>query len=400
MNSAHPMAVSAYTCTSCMGQGLDATRSALASNQSYLQACDFLDVRLPTWIGVVGGLDTVSFDAALSAFDCRNNRLAQLALAQDDFTGAVTDAVSRFGADRIGVYLGSSTSGLLNTELAYRERDPDTGLLPDHLQYEQTHNMSSLGTFVARYLGLRGPNYVISIACASSAKVFASAARAIATGQVDAAVVGGVDSLCLTTLYGFASLELLSPQRCQPYGAARNGISIAEAAGFALLEKPSAHNAGAPVLSGYGESSDAHHMSSPHPQGLGARIAMQDALSRANCAREQVDYVNLHGTATPSNDAAEDAAVYAVFGDQVPVSSTKGAHGHALGAAGALEACIALLTIQSGQIPAGINIEAVDTELKSAYLTTSVTQPVTRVMSNSFGFGGANASLLFSAGEN
>lgn len=380
-----------------MGHGLDATRNALASGKSYLQPCDFLDTNLSTWIGVVDGLDDVKLAAPLTAFDCRNNRLASLALAQDQFSTKVTQAAQRYGSDRVGVYLGSSTSGLLNTELAYRERDAQSGLLPATLQYEQTHNMSSLGAFVSQSLGLSGPCYVISIACASSAKVFASAARAIATGQIDAAVVGGVDSLCLTTLYGFGSLELLSPERCQPYGADRNGISIAEAAGFALLEKPASHNEQAALLAGYGESSDAHHMSSPHPEGLGAQIAMNDALARANCETNQIDYVNLHGTATPSNDKAEDAAVYAVFGDQVPVSSTKGVHGHTLGAAGVLEACIALLTIQSGQIPAGINIEAVDPQLKSAYLTTSRTGSVTRVMSNSFGFGGANASLIFEA---
>ena len=382
-----------------MGHGLDATRDALATGESYLQACDFLDTELSTWIGVVAGLDEVKLAPSLAAFDCRNNRLASLALAQDGFSGAVADAVARHGADRVGVYLGSSTSGLLNTELAYRQRDSDSGLLPSELQYEQTHNMSSLGTFVSQALGITGPCYVISIACASSAKVFASAARAIATGQIDAAVVGGVDSLCLTTLYGFGSLELLSPDRCQPYGADRNGISIAEAAGFALLEKPASHNAKAALLAGYGESSDAHHMSSPHPEGLGAQIAMNDALARANCDAGQIDYVNLHGTATPSNDKAEDAAVHAVFGDQVPVSSTKGVHGHTLGAAGVLEACIALLTIESGRLPAGINIDAVDPELKSAYLTKSRTGTVTRVMSNSFGFGGANASLLFQAAD-
>jgi len=382
VNKSNTMAVSAYTCTSCMGHGLDATRHALASGDSYLQACDFLDTNLSTWIGVVAGLDEVKLKPELAAFDCRNNRLASLALEQDGFGTAVADAVTRYGADRVGVYLGSSTSGLLNTELAYRERDSESGLLPASLHYEQTHNMSSLGAFVSRALGVSGPCYVISIACASSAKVFASAARAIATGQIDAAIVGGVDSLCLTTLYGFGSLELLSPDRCQPYGVDRNGISIAEAAGFALLEKPASHNTQAALLAGYGESSDAHHMSSPHPQGLGAQIAMKEALARANCETGQIDYVNLHGTATPSNDKAEDAAVYAVFGDRVPVSSTKGVHGHTLGAAGALEACIALLTIESGRLPAGINIDTVDPELKSAYLTQSRTDTVSRVMSN------------------
>src|SRR5690606_25506781 len=207
--------------------------------------------------------------------------------------------------------------------------------------------------FAQRYFGLSGPAATISSACSSSAKVFASARRMIQAGLIDAAVVGGVDTLCLTTLYGFNSLGLLAPQACRPFSAARNGISIGEAAALALLERaPASLDAGAVLLAGVGESSDAYHMSSPHPEGLGARMAMQQALAMAGLEPEQIDYINLHGTATPSNDAAEGKAVAALFGSVTPCSSTKGATGHTLGAAGGLEAVICALALRHGLMPA------------------------------------------------
>lgn len=392
-----PMAITAYTATSCAGRGLTATRSVLNAERTFLQPCQFLDVALRTWVGEVDGLDDQPVANGFEPFDCRNNRLAQVGLLQDDFLAAVERVRARYGQHRIGVFLGTSTSGLLNAELAYRHRDAVTGTLPAGFHYAQTQNMGSLAAFVRAYLALTGPMNVGSIACASSAKVFASGARALQAGLVDAAIVGGVDTLCLTTLYGFGSLELLAPNACQPYGAERNGISIGEAAAFILMERPSPQNAASPVLAGYGESSDAHHMSAPHPEGLGAQRAIRDALRRAACAPAQIDYVNLHGTATPSNDAAEDAAMYSVFGDSVPVSSTKGAVGHTLGAAGGLEAVLSLLALDHGMIPGGLNAKVVDPALKSDYRLSSEQRQISRVMSNSFGFGGANAALIFAS---
>ena len=221
-----------------------------------------------------------------------------------------------------------------------------------------------------------------------------------AAGLIDAAVVGGVDSLCLTTLYGFNSLGLVSEQPCRPYDAQRNGLSIGEAAAFALLERIPQHasenlSADAVLLLGAGESSDAYHMSSPHPEGRGARMAMQEALNMAGLQPTDIDYINLHGTATQNNDAAEGCVVSAVFGSAIPCSSTKGATGHTLGAAGGLEAVICALALQHGLLPAGLNTQQIDPSFKLSYLLHNREQPVARVLSNSFGFGGTNCSLIF-----
>jgi 3-oxoacyl-[acyl-carrier-protein] synthase-1 len=267
--------------------------------------------------------------------------------------------------------------------------------LPDDFVYGTTHNTFSLADFTRQLLGLAGPGVVVSSACSSSAKVFASAQRMIDAGLIDAAVVGGVDSLCLTTLYGFSSLDLLSSQPCRPFDVARDGISIGEAAAFALLERvPQRVDDDAVLLLGVGESSDAHHMSSPHPEGLGARIAMQAALEAARLTPADIDYINLHGTATPGNDLAESKAVGAVFGSGTACSSTKGATGHALGAAGGLEAVICALGLQHGLMPAGLNTREVDPALPLDYLLANRAQPLRRVLSNSFGFGGTNCSLV------
>jgi 3-oxoacyl-[acyl-carrier-protein] synthase-1 len=341
-------------------------------------------------------VDAVQLPAHLSDFDCRNNRLALLGLMQDGFTEAVHAAIAKYGAQRIGVFIGTSTSGILQTELAYRRRDPETGAFPADFIYGKTHNSFSVADFTRHYFGLTGPAVAVSSACSSSAKVFSSARRMMAAGLIDAAVVGGVDSLCLTTLYGFNSLGLISEQACRPFDAQRNGISIGEAAAFALLERVPEHlDADAVLLLGVGESSDAYHMSSPHPDGLGARMAMQDALNKAGLQPADIDYINLHGTATPSNDAAEGKAVNALFGAGTPCSSTKGATGHTLGAAGGVEAVICALALQHGLLPAGANTQQLDPTLALDYVLQNRAQPVARVLSNSFGFGGTNCSLIF-----
>lgn len=392
----NPLWVSHFTATSSIGCGLTQTLSALRQQRSGLAPCAFDTVDLPTFIGEVPGIDAVQLPAALSEFDCRNNRLAFLGLLQDAFSESVNAAARRYGAHRVGIFLGTSTSGILQTELAYRRRDPVTGALPSDFVYDRTHNTFSVADFARNYFGLSGPAFVVSSACSSSAKVFASAHRMMAAGLIDAAVVGGVDSLCLTTLYGFNSLGLLSEQACRPFDVARDGISIGEAAAFALLERlPDRLNENAVLLLGVGESSDAHHMSSPHPEGLGARMAMQQALDVAQLQAADIDYINLHGTATPSNDAAETKAVAALFGSQTPCSSTKGATGHTLGAAGGLEAVICALAVQNGLLPGGINTRQLDPLLPLNYVTDNREQQLDCVLSNSFGFGGTNCSLIF-----
>ncbi|MES2024630.1 MAG: beta-ketoacyl-[acyl-carrier-protein] synthase family protein [Pseudomonadota bacterium] len=389
-----------YTLSTCLGLGLAENWKKLSKQQGGLKPCDFETVELSTFIGEVPDIDAVVLPAALADFDCRNNRLAQLAMEQDGFVDAVQQAVAQYGSDRVGLFLGTSTSGILQTELAYRNRqtgdvEGSLGALPVDFHYAQTHNTYSVAAFTSAFLGLTGPALTVSSACSSSAKVFGNAARMIEAGLIDAAVVGGVDSLCLTTLYGFNSLQLLSSMPAQPYGQGRNGISIAEGAAFILLTKPEEKPLkGTILLHGVGESSDAHHMSSPHPEGLGAQLAMTAALDAAGITPEQVGYINLHGTATPSNDAAEGKGVRAVFGNRTACSSTKGATGHTLGAAGAVEAIICVMAMQHDETPAGINTTKVDCEIDIDYVLANRHAPIDYALNNSFGFGGSNCSLV------
>ncbi len=389
-----PLAITHSTLTNALGQGNAAVFSALKNQRSGLAFCDFLDITLDTYIGRVADLEALPVVSRLKDFDCRNNRLAQIALQQDEFEIAVVAAKARYGADRIAVIVGTSTSGILHTELAFRDRDPVTGALPTSLHYRETHELSSAPAFVRHYLDLTGPMLSISTACSSSAKVFASAWRMLQADLCDAVVVGGVDSLCLTTLYGFASLELVASEPCRPADADRGGISIGEAAGFALLERRENTPDAKIGLLGYGESVDAHHMSTPHPEGLGAELAMQRALDRAGLVAGDIDYINLHGTASRTNDSAEDKAVSRLFGPHTPCSSTKGWTGHTLGAAGITEALIGLLCIEHGLIPGSLNTRHIDPSFTSQIVLQNENRPITRVLSNSFGFGGNNASLI------
>ncbi len=391
-----PLLLSAYTATSCIGRGLRETLASLHAARSGLAPCAFETVALETYVGAVPGLEEAALAGELSEFDCRNNRLAWLGLSQDGFAQALAAAAGRYGTQRVGIFLGTSTSGILESEIAYRQRDPVTGALPAAFRYAGAHNTFSVAAFARRALRLAGPAVVISSACSSSGKVFASAQRAIEAGWIDAALVGGVDSLCLTTLYGFHALQLVAPSPCRPFDVARHGLSIGEAAAFALLERAGESlDADAVLLLGSGESSDAHHMSAPPADGHGARAAMEQALAAAELDPAAIDYINFHGTATPSNDAAEAQAVAAVLGREVPGSSTKGATGHTLGAAGALEAVICALALRESFMPAGVNTRTVDPALPVNYLLAERSEPLQRVMSNSFGFGGSNCSLIF-----
>jgi 3-oxoacyl-[acyl-carrier-protein] synthase-1 len=388
-----PLAITAACIASSLGNGMDATLSALRRRASGLFPCRFETVDLPTYVGEVAGLDDRRLDRYFARFDCRNNRLAQLAIAQDGFEQAIEAAKARYGAPRIGVFLGTSTSGILQTEQAYRRRDAE-GRLPLDFDYAGTQSTFSIAEFVMALLGLSGPALVVSSACASTTKVFATAGRMIETCQCDAAIVGGADSLCLTTLYGFNALQLLAAEPCRPFDAAREGLSIGEAGGFVLLERPHQADDGAVLVLGVGESSDAHHMSAPHPEGVGAGLSMSRALAAAKLQPEQIDYINLHGTATRIGDLAEDRAVVSLFGEATPCSSTKGHTGHTLGASGIVEAIIAALSITEGVIPGSPHTEARDPDLRCRYVCSPRPARISRVLSNSFGFGGSNASLV------
>jgi 3-oxoacyl-[acyl-carrier-protein] synthase-1 len=396
MSMAPDAVFTAASVVNALGHGLEATLDALRQRRSGLRANDFPGMEPAGFIGRVDGIETLALPAPLARYACRNNRLAFAAAHADGFAGAVAAARDRYGAGRIGVLIGTSTSGIEELEQAYRARDAD-GRLPSAFKFAETHDLYSPALLLRDAFGLTGPALVISTACSSSANAVVAAAEWLEAGLIDAAVVGGIDSLCLTTLRGFQSLELLSPEPCQPCGVDRKGLSLGEAAALLLIERRSATAAGQIDqigLLGYGSSNDAHHMSTPHPEGIGARLAMLQALERARLAPSDIDYVNLHGTGTPFNDAVEDLAVHAVLGDQTPCSSTKGWSGHTLGTAGALEAVIAMLCIREGLVPGCLNQTTVDPRLRCNVVSENHRAPVRRVLSNSFGFGGNNCCLV------
>jgi len=402
-SSSKAIVVSDFTVTTAVGRGRAALRDALANRRGALKPCEFAprelqpfgrQHRIETFIGEVDGVDDVQLPAALADYDCRNNRLAWLALQQDGMFDAARQLCARYGAQCVALVLGTSTSGLMQVEWAYHARNRD-GLLPSAFRYRETLNCFSAAAFVAAATGIAGPASMISTACSSSAKVFAAAARLIRANLADAALVGGVDSLCLTTLSGFGSLELLSREACRPYAVDRSGISIGEGAGFAILERaPQARRAVA-QLAGWGESSDAFHMSTPHPDGLGAQLAIRAALERAGIGPREVGYINLHGTATRTNDAAEAHAVHAVFGDAVPTSSTKAWFGHLLGAAGIAEAAVTLTALTEEFAPGTLNTPAKDPACPNHLLIENEALRFDVALSNSFGFGGSNCTLAF-----
>lgn len=333
-----------------------------------------------------------------ATWDCRNNRLAWHALRRDGLLDAALDLRGRFPAERLGIAMGTSTASIAETERAYRELD-EAGRFAQPLRRSMIHQPHSLGGFLQAAIDWRGPCMTISTACSSSAKAYATAARWLQQGVCDAVLVGGCDTLCGSTLHGFASLELTSTKPCRPFDANRDGISIGEAAAFAILMRA---DAGDPVdacyLMGYGESSDAHHMSAPHPQGAGARRAIDAALSRASLVAADIDYINLHGTASRLNDLVEATLVDAMFPDTTLASSTKGWTGHTLGAAGALEATFSLLALEHALLPGTLNCSDLDAACGRQVMTENTRRNIRTALSNSFGFGGTNASLVLGRG--
>ena len=393
------LAIRAYTATTALGRGRQAQADALEHRRSGLRANDFGgEDRLPCWIGRVDGLEELPLPEALSGWECRNNRLAWLALQQDGLPHAITEAAARHGVDRVAVVMGTSTSSIGASEEAYTRLlgEGDERRFPSDLDRSIVHTPHSLGDFVRQATGLRGPCITVATACSSSAKVFAQAARLIQSGQADAALVGGVDTLCGSVLFGFNALQLVSPEPCRPFDVTRVGLSLGEAGGYALVERAQpAPQPGSLQLRGYGESSDAHHMSAPHPDGLGAQLAMRDALARAGIDADEVGYLNLHGTATPANDSIEAKAVAGIFGPALHASSTKGWTGHTLGAAGIVESVIALLALENGLLPGILNSTTPDPACGPQIRFDNARRDIRYAMNNSFGFGGNNASLVF-----
>jgi len=390
-----PVRISAYTVTSAAGVGKAALLAALREGRSALTPNDFGPTPLATWIGRVAAIESAPLPKPLAAWECRNDRLAWLGLQADGFVDAVHAARERHGAARVAVVLGTSTSSIGATEDAYRALD-ERGAFPADNRNPLVHTPHSLANFVREALALEGPCVTVSTACSSSAKVFATAERMLRLGLVDAALVGGVDTLCGSVLFGFNALQLVSPDPCRPFDAERSGISIGEAAGFALLERDDRRRGGGdvPRLLGYGESSDAHHMSTPHPEGLGAERALDDALARAGVDAAAVDHVNLHGTASAKNDEVEAKLVARRFAATTHASSTKGVTGHTLGAAGIVEAAAALLAIEHGWKPGTVNTRVLDAACGPQLRTQGEAGRVRVALSNSFGFGGNNCVLV------
>ncbi|WKJ92570.1 beta-ketoacyl-ACP synthase [Methylomonas montana] len=391
-----PVSVTAYQCVSAAGDDVEALYSSLIDNRSCLKLLQLFDIPFETVVGEVTS-PLPEIRPSLKAYDCRNARLALKALSQGGFRAEVERAIARYGAARVGLILGTSTSGIYDSENAYARLRQD-GVMPGDFHFLQVQTAQATAEFLRLELGLHGPCYAISTACSSSAKALAAAQRLIATDCCDAVLVAGVDSLCRLTLRGFNSLQLISPQACRPMDAERQGINIGEGAALLLLEKQSSDNAGRPRLLAVGESSDAHHMSAPHPDGVGAATAMAQALRLAGRQVGEVDYINLHATASTLNDLSEARAVVSLFPNPPPCSGVKGLLGHTLGAAGAVETVVSLLALERGFLPGTCGLKRPDPECLFPVVAAPNLEFSPRlILSNAFGFGGNNASVLLEA---
>lgn len=370
---------------------------AIQTQTSGLRQNDMPHSDLETWIGRVAGVE----DVQLGAWQSRNNALAALGLEQGSIKASVAKAIEQHGAIRIGLVMGSSTSSIDRTEEAYRHLDEHGQLTTNFIQ-PKVHNPHAPSLFVAHYLGIQGPQLTINTACSSSAKVFATAARWLQHNIVDVVLVGGVDTLCLSVLHGFNSLQLVSKNQCRPFDDERDGINLGEGAGYALLARADDSQADAYLnleskilLTGYGESSDAHHMSHPHPEGLGAELAIQQALQMSGLESKDIDYINLHGTSSRANDLIEGKLVEKLFPRTTIASSSKAWTGHTLGAAGITESLIAVEAALHNLAPGSKNLNVLDKALDFNISAENRAHTIKHVMSNSFGFGGNNCTLVF-----
>lgn len=393
-----PVGVAAWTVSCAAGIGRAALREALAGRHSALRANTDAALPLAGWLGRIDALDTTALPPAWAEWDCRATRLAWSALQADGFAERARAARDRWGAARVGLVLGSSASTIGASEAAYRSLDAQGGF-PPGLRSERLNTPHALALFVQQALGLEGPCVTVSTACSSSARAFDSAERWLRAGWVDAVVVAGIDALCASLVYGFRALGLVAPAPCRPFDAQRQGISVGEAAGFALLERGPA----ALQLLGYGESNDAFHMSSPHPQGLGAEAALDDALARAGLDAAAVDFLNLHGTASARNDAVEAALVARRYAAEVHACATKGLTGHTMGAAGIVEAAVCWIALEHDELAGSAGTQAADPAFGARFAAQLRLPPARRAVhcaaSHSFGFGGNNAVLLFGRGD-
>ena len=383
--------ITAYSACNGLGSDTASVLDALFAGRSGLGPIPE-DHRLVGFAGSVGGA-LPPMPAGLESYACRQSALALLGLSE--LERPVADVVRRFGAGRVGLVLATSTGAIAHSERAYAAYVRD-GSLPPGFSLERQHAIVGTLDVVRTQTGIEGPAYVVSTACSSSAKVFASARRLLSAGLVDAVLVGGVDTLCDMTLRGFSSLGVLSNEPCRPFSSERKGINIGEGAAFLLLER---EGSASTYLLGVGESSDAHHMTQPHPEGRGARAAMERALAMAGLSPEVVDHVNAHGTGTKQNDAGESHAIHDLLGPEARVVATKGYTGHMLGAAGASEVVFSIAAIERGQLPKSLGCDPVDAELRVRVTVEAVEHTSRYVLSNSLAFGGSNVSVLIGAAQ-
>ena len=385
--------VQAVGMVSALGSGVDQTRARLMSGDT--RGMTIERDWVPNADACVGRVtaELPALPERLALYDCRNNRLLAAALRQ--IHAPLDRALERHGAARIAVIIGTSTSGIASGERAIAEK-LKRGEFPPSFDYVQ-QEIGATAPFAAKLAGACGPTYTISTACTSGAKALIAARRLLDLGLCDAALAGGVDTLCRLTVCGFTALESAAPERCNPMSRNRSGTNIGEGAALFLLSRESA----AVTLAGGGESTDAYHLSAPDPQGTAPELAMRRALAQAGARAEDVAYVNLHATATRKNDEMESRVMARLFSPATPMSGTKPLTGHALGAAGALEAAVCWLALTGdGTLPPHVWDGEADPELPALHLVARGERLAKGhghlVMSNSFAFGGSNVALLFS----
>jgi 3-oxoacyl-[acyl-carrier-protein] synthase-1 len=384
-----PLPITGYALCNALGTGRAAVRDALEAGRTGLGPSP-IAVPFPTAVGAM----PVDLPALASPHDEWSTRIAKMTgLLVAELDPALARARARWRPERIAIVLGTSTAGAASTERAYGYF-VEHGVMPDDYDFRRQHTYGALLNVVRALTGAVGPAWVVSTACTSSAKTLASAARLIEADMADAVIAGGVDTLCAMTLMGFRGLGALSDGACRPFGEGRDGISIGEGGAFLLVERS---GDGLALLSGVGESSDAYHISAPHPEGEGASAAMQQSLNQAGLRPEDVDHVNAHGTGTPLNDIAESKAIARLFGREVPVVSTKGYTGHTLGAAGSTEAALAVMAIEEGFIPGSLGAAPLDPRVEVRVPLATTRGRYRHVLSNSFAFGGNNTAVLVSA---
>ncbi len=390
-----PIAVTAYAASNGLGRETKTVMDNLFSGRRGLSICP-ARYGVETWVGQVADEtdELPALEDEVAEFESRQARVCQLVTLQ--IREAVHGAKRRWGAARVGLIVGTSTAGIAASERAWSHHAV-SGRLPRGFRFDRQHGLGATTAVIRGLTGIAGPGYVVSTACSSSGRVFACAQRLLALNLCDAVLVGGVDTLCRLTVQGFNSLRLISPEPCLPFSSLRRGINIGEGGALLLLERECSRPT--PMLLGVGESSDAHHMTSPHPEGLGARSAMERALRQGAIAPSRVDQINVHGTGTPQNDATEGRAVLDLVGrssmSRVAVVATKGYTGHMLGAAGATEAIFAIESMVRGIIPGSVGSESLDTTIGVELSARAQERATHYALSNSLAFGGSNVSVLF-----